>query len=191
MVDDAGRDARPLTPRGIIRPAFGQKQPPRERLAGARHLVGAVQADRHLAVGRFAQCAAVLALHARRVLACLGKARFINDPVGGRRGGGDFGQPFQKRVGRPRTVANEVVQVLVALTQTCCHRLDALALAIQQKPAHVHARPAASFRAAQPRRQLREKTFQPFVQPLQLPRLHPPRCRRTLQNSSDYLTEYY
>ena len=60
VVDYPGRDARALAAGGVVRPAFGQKQPSAKRLARARRLFGAVQAHRPLAVGRLAQGPAVI-----------------------------------------------------------------------------------------------------------------------------------
>ena len=76
------------------------------------------------------------------------------------------------------------------LTEARCHRLDALALAVQEQTAHIHTYPAA-FRTTQPRRQLCQKIFQALVQSLQLTRLHPLRMRLASPKLNFYLTECY
>lgn len=125
-------------------------------------------------------------------LPALGKLVSSMTRVVRRRGRRRLGQCFEQQVRRPRTLANEVLQVPVALAQAAGHRFNALALAIQEQPAHLHACPMPPLRAAERRRQPGQKTFEPLLSSRSNSRAwHPPRSSHTLANSTNYLTKYY
>ena len=97
----------------------------------------------NLAIILFAQLAAVLARHADRVGSFLGKAGVVEDPGGDRAVPGQCGQHLLAHGGEhgrivPRRLGDEVMQGLVQAgnmgrVEARRHRLDALALAGQQK----------------------------------------------------------
>jgi hypothetical protein len=131
-----------LGPAGrIIRPDLGQKELVGDRQAGM--IVGHREADRHLTVVRLAQLPAVLPRHTHRVLALLGKAAVVDDPVRHRSMPLDRRQhlrPHRRQQHRivPVRLRHHVVQRLVfglhmRRVEPCRHRLDALALAGQQQ----------------------------------------------------------
>jgi hypothetical protein len=107
-------------------------------------VIGHRQAYRHLAIVLLAKLPAILPRHADRVLALLGKAGVINDPVGNRAMPLDrrqHGTAHRSQHGRiiPRRLGHNVVHGLVlrlyrGRCDPCRHWFDALALAWQQQP---------------------------------------------------------
>ena len=109
----------------------------------------------------------------------------------GRRAGGHLGQCFEQHIGRPRTLADELLQGLIALAQARGHRFDTLALAIEQKPAHVHTCPVPPLRTSHRSGQTRQKALQTLLYSLKFTRLHPTSMHRPRADSNHYCTEYY
>src|SRR5271165_3958390 len=109
--------------------------------------------DGHLAVGLFAQLAAVLVLHADGVLALLGEAGIVEDKdsLGTGEGSSHHGAvAVENLLFVPRTLVDELLQGLFGIANraelgrerdTADHRLDALAFAILDQTAEVDAAP--------------------------------------------------
>jgi hypothetical protein len=107
----------------------------------------------HLAIGLLAQGTAVLALHAHGVLALLGEGRVVDDKNALRasKGGGQVrAVAAQDLLLIPRALADKLLQGLVRIGDrevgrqgdARCHRLDALAVAIEEQALQVDAGPA-------------------------------------------------
>jgi hypothetical protein len=131
------RHAR-LGPTGrITGPALGQVEFKGNRQAG--QVIGDRQRHSDLAVLLLAQLAAILAGHANRVRALLGKARVVDDPGSAQAVSLEGRQYLLTHGGEhgcvaPRCCGDEVMQCLmqaghVGRVEAGCHRLDALALA--------------------------------------------------------------
>jgi hypothetical protein len=135
-------DARLLATLGILDPDLRQIQPIGDRQAGM--MVGDRQRHHRLAVGLLAELAAILVMHADRVLALLGERRVVDDP------GLDRPVPLDlrhyhplhlgqhRRVG-PRGVGNEMQKLLVLRRHAGRrrhrrHRLHASAPLCRQQP---------------------------------------------------------
>ena len=107
----------------------------------------------HLAVGLFAQLAAVLVLHADGVLALLGEAGIVEDKdsLGTGEGSSHHGAvAVENLLFVPRTLVDELLQGLFGIANreelgrerdAADHRLDALAFAILDQTAEVDAAP--------------------------------------------------
>jgi hypothetical protein len=153
---------RLAAPLGVVVPAFRQEQPPVQRAGG---LVGhGVHAHADLAVGHLAQRPAVLRGDPHRVAAELREAGVIEHPgIGGQGGGHALGEPAAHGGGVPGGLVDELLQRLlervgvrlgVTAGQPGGHRLDRLALAVQQQPAQVGLAPAALVLAGDGREQV-------------------------------------
>ncbi len=126
----------------ILGPGGGQEQPQPDR---QRHLAARQrQRDQHLRVRYLAQFAAVLPRHPDREIALLGNPRVIDHQHGVL--AADlavdlFGQDAPQRRIIPGRAADEVVQrVMTGQAKPLGHRLDALAPARAQQPAHIQRR---------------------------------------------------
>jgi hypothetical protein len=133
----------------ILRPLLWQKQRPFH--GQTRRRGGVMQADRHLAVGDFAQRPRVLPRHADGMLALLGKTGLIHDPQARAQFRTQHArQSLADRLIGPRTLADEMLQRLdIPVGQPLGHGLNGLALTLKQQSAHVGLRPRVAIRAAQ------------------------------------------
>jgi hypothetical protein len=129
--------------------------------------VVAVHANRDLAVTDLAERAGVLALHPRRVFAILDDPRVVDDPGDDadlRRHPLGAGADQKPRI--PGRVGQKLLHRLVAgrrLLQPKQRRLQALAAALLDQPAHVHKRVLALPPKRQPRRHPLNKAEQPVT----------------------------
>ena len=125
-----------------------------------------MQADGHLAVGQLAECAAILPGHAHGSLTRFGKGSFVNHPHLRLAQGIDHlvGERPLHLLDRPRALARELPQGLHVGPDSRRHRLDALALAIEQQAFEILARPQASLAAPHRSHQLLQETGESPIQ---------------------------
>ena len=142
LEDDAGGDLRPPTPLVVDAPLLRQIEREAERQRPP--LADRVQADRDLAVADLAQSARVLALHPRRVRAVLRDAGVVDDPgQHAKLGRHPLGAATDQKLRLPGRVGQKLLHRLVAsrrLAQPKQRRLQALATAVLDQPAHIHER---------------------------------------------------
>jgi hypothetical protein len=129
---------------GIVGPLRRQEEP--ERDADRHLLTGEREGDERLAVRRLARSPGVLARHADRALPLLEQRRVVDDQHRVRAADqrlGLLGEHVLQRHRIPARRADEVVHLLVVIRRhPRDERLDALALARPEQPAHVHRPPA-------------------------------------------------
>jgi hypothetical protein len=134
-----------------------------------------VQAHRDLAIGDFAECAAVLARHSHRVPPGLGKRGLVDDP--------DLcfteqinylvRQPALHFFDRPWTLAHKLAQGLhVRPFNAAGQRLNRLALPIEQQALHVNPRPVPPLAPPQRFQQVLQKVRQSSLKPMHSLWLH-------------------
>ncbi len=188
-IDRPRRQLDFLGPLSVFQPLLGQVDPLQQRTTGFG--TRPVPADRHLAVGNFAQRTAVLSCHADRMLLGLGKRGLIQDP--------DFRladqiQDFVRQASLDlfdllRALTGELPQGLhVGSFAAAGHRLNRLALAVEQQPLHVETRPAAPFVAPHRSEQFIEKMCQPTLGFYQGSRCYAARVADTAWKVKSYLT---
>ena len=190
MGDRLGDLARRLA-RRIFHPRRRQVEPPGERAA---HLRGAkVQAHRDLAVGQLAERAAILPGHADGRLARFGKGSLIDHPNLRLAQGIDhlLRQRALHLLDRPGALAGKLPQGLHVGAHARRHRLDGLALAIEQQAFEILARPMAPLAAPERGEQLVEKSRESSIEGRKRFWSHGRAACHRRARHVNHLTQYY